>query len=72
MENTYKHSEMVRTVEEFFGAHDYPIVTVLDSNDSGYRDTISKDQFHMFRRDYKGFEYATYYKLPSEIVVVLA
>ena len=72
MENTYKHSEMVRIVEEFFEAHDYPIATVLDSNDSDYRDTISKDQFHMFRRDYKDFEYVTYYKLPSEIVVVLA
>ena len=31
MENTYKHSEMVRIVEEFFEAHDYPIVTVLDA-----------------------------------------
>ena len=72
MENTYKHSEMVRIVEEFFGAHDYPVVTVLDSNDSDYRDTMSKDQFHMFKHDYNGFEYATYYKLPSEIVVVLA
>ena len=72
MENTYKHSEMVRIVEEFFEAHNYSIVTVLDSNDSDYRDTMSKDQFHMFRRDYKGFEYATYYTLPSEIVVVLA
>lgn len=72
MENTYKHSEMVRIVEEFFGARNYPIVTVLDSNDSDYRDTISKDQFHMFKRDYKDSEYAAYYKLPSEIVVVLA
>lgn len=72
MENTYKHSEMVRIVEEFFGAHSYPVVTVLDSNDSDYRDTMSKDQFHMFRRDYKDSEYVAYYKLPSEIVVVLA
>lgn len=72
MENTYKHSEMVRIVEEFFKARKNPIVTVLDSNDSDYRDTMSKDQFHMFRRDYKELEYATYYKLPSEIVVVLA
>lgn len=72
MENTYKHSEMVRIVEEFLGAHNYSIVTVLDSNDADYRDTISKDQFHMFKRDYKGFEFTSYYKLPSEIVVVLA
>lgn len=72
MENTYKHSEMVRIVEEFFEAHNYAMVTVLDSNDSDYRDTMSKDQFHMFRRDYRDLEFAAYYKLPSEIVVVLA
>lgn len=45
---------------------------VLDSNDSDYRDTMSKEQFHMFKRDYRDSEYVTYYKLPSEIVVVLA
>ena len=72
MKNTYKHSEMVMIVEEFFEAHNYPIVTVLDSNDSDYRDTMSKDQFHMFKRDYKDSEYVAYYKLLSEIVVVLA
>lgn len=72
MKNTYKHSEMVMIVEEFFNAHNCSFVTVLDSNDSEYRDRMSKDQFHMFKRDYKDFEYVTYYKLPSEIVVVLA
>lgn len=72
MKNTYKHSEMVRIVEEFFETRNYPIVTVLDSNDSDYRDTMSKEQFHMFKRDYRDSEYVTYYKLPSEIVVVLA
>ena len=72
MKNTYKHSEMVRIVEDFFENHNYSIVTVLDSNDSDYRDTMSKNQFHMFKHDYKDSEYVTYYKLPSEIVVVLA
>lgn len=72
MKTTYKHPEMVRIVEDFFEARNYPIVTVLDSNDSDYRDTMSKDQFHMFKRDYKDSEYKAYYKLPSEIVVVLA
>ena len=72
MKNTYKHSEMVRIVEEFFEARNHPTVTVLDSNDSDYRDTMNKEQFHMFKRDYKGSEYVAYYKLPSEIVVVLA
>lgn len=42
MKNTYKHSEMVRIVEDFFETRNYPIVTVLDSNDSDYRDTMSK------------------------------
>ena len=72
MKNTYKHSEMVRIVEDFLEARNYSIVTVLDSNDSDYRDTMSKNQFHMFKRDYKDSEYVAYYKLPSEIVVVLA
>lgn len=72
MKNTYKHSEMVRIVEDFFETRNYPIVTVLDSNDSDYRDAMNKEQFHMFKRDYKGSEYVAYYKLPSEIVVVLA
>ena len=72
MKNTYKHSEMVNMVADFFEANNNAIVTVLDSNDSDYRDTMSKEQFHMFKRDYKGFEYTNYYKLPSEIVVVLA
>ena len=72
MKNTYKHSEMVRIVEEFFETSNYPIVTVLDSNDSDYRDTMNKEQFHMFKRDYKDSEYVAYYKLPSEIAVVLA
>ena len=72
MKNTYKHSEMVRIVEEFFETRNYPIVTVLASNDSDYRDTMNKEQFHMFKRDYKDSEYVAYYKLPSEIVVVLA
>ena len=72
MKNTYQHSEMVRIVEDFFEAHNYPIVTVLDSNDSDYHDKMSKEQFHMFKRDYKDSEYVAYYKLPSEIVVVLA
>ena len=72
MKNTYKHSEMVRIVEEFFETSNYPIVTVLDSNDSDYRDTMNKEQFHMFKRDYKDSEYVAYYKLPSNIVVVLA
>lgn len=68
----YKHSEMVRIVEDFLESRNYSIVTVLDSNDSDYRDTMSKEQFHMFKRDYRDSEYVTYYKLPSEIVVVLA
>ena len=72
MKNTYKHSEMMNIVADFFETHEHPIVTVLDSNDSDYRDTISKEQFHMFKSDYKGFDYVCYYKLPSEIVVVLA
>ena len=72
MKNTYKHSEMVRIVEDFLEARNYSIVTVMDSNDSDYRDTMSKEQFHMFKRDYRDSEYVTYYKLPSEIVVVLA
>ena len=72
MESTYKHTEMVMIVEEFFRVHNYAIVTVLDSNDSDYRDTMSKDQFHMFKHDYNAYEYVMYYKKPSEIVVVLA
>ena len=72
MKNTYKHSEMVRIVEDFLEARNYSIVTVLDSNDSDYRDTMSKNQFHMFKRDYKDSEYVAYYILPSEIVVDLA
>ena len=72
MKATYKHGEMIRIVEDFFETHDNAIVTVLDSNDSGYRDTMSKEQFHMFKRDYRDSEYVTYYRLPSEIVVVLA
>lgn len=72
MKNTYKHSEMVNIVADFFATHNYPIVTVLDSNDSDYHDKMSKEQFHMFKRDYKDSEYVACYKLPSEIVVVLA
>ena len=51
MKNTYKHSEMVRIVEDFFKTHNNAIVTVLDSNDHDYRDTMNKEQCHMFKQD---------------------
>ena len=50
----------------------YPVVTVQDSNDPSYSDTIEKAAFNMFKRDYEGSEYVTYFKQPCEIVVVLA
>ena len=50
----------------------YPVVTVQDANDPSYSDTIEKAAFNMFKRDYEGSEYVTYFKQPCEIVVVLA
>ena len=72
MKNTYTHSEMVNIVKEFFDCHTYPVVTVQDANDPSYSDTIEKAAFNMFKRDYEGSEYVTYFKQPCEIVVVLA
>ena len=72
MKNTYTHSEMVNIVKDFFDCYTYPIVTVEDINDPSYRDTMTKEQFHMFKHDYEGFEYVRYYKQPCEIVVILA
>ena len=72
MKNTYKHTEMVNIVKEFFDTHNHSVVTVRDNNDATYSDTIEHDAFHMFKRDYNASEYVMYYKNPSEIVVVLA